>query len=95
VVLNDAGLGMVKHGQRLAGAPSIAHEIGTVRFDRIAEACGAQGFRVESFEDLARIPRRFLESSEHGPCVIDVIIDAEAVPPMMDRVVGLQTGIPK
>ncbi|HEX6240375.1 MAG TPA: thiamine pyrophosphate-binding protein [Polyangiales bacterium] len=95
VVLNDAGLGMVKHGQRLAGAPSIAHQIGSVRFDRIAEACGAQGFRVECLEDLARIPRRFLESSDHGPCVIDVVIDAEAVPPMMDRVVGLQTGIPK
>jgi acetolactate synthase-1/2/3 large subunit len=95
IVLNDAGLGMVKHGQRLAGAPSIAHEIGKIRFDLIAEGCGAAGFRVECFEDLARIPRHFLEAREHGPCLIDVVIDREAVPPMMDRVVGLQSGIPK
>jgi acetolactate synthase-1/2/3 large subunit len=95
LVLNDFGLGMVKHGQRLAGAPSIAHEIGNVRFDLIGQACGAAGFRVESMQDLARIPRRYLSASDHGPCIIDVVIDREAVPPMMDRVVGLQTGIPK
>jgi acetolactate synthase I/II/III large subunit len=95
LVLNDFGLGMVKHGQRLAGAPSIAHEIGNVRFDLIGQACGAAGFRVESMEDLARVPRRYLSANDHGPCIIDVVIDREAVPPMMDRVVGLQTGIPK
>jgi acetolactate synthase-1/2/3 large subunit len=95
IVLNDAGLGMVKHGQRLAGAPSIAHEIGQVRFDLIAEGCGAPGFRVTCLDDFARIPRTFFESNDGGPCLIDVIIDGEAVPPMMDRVVGLQTGIPK
>jgi acetolactate synthase-1/2/3 large subunit len=95
IVLNDAGLGMVKHGQRLAGAPSIAHEIGEIRFDLIAQGCGAPGFRVTCLDDLARIPRTFFESREGGPCLIDVVIDREAVPPMMDRVVGLQTGIPK
>jgi acetolactate synthase-1/2/3 large subunit len=95
LVLNDFGLGMVKHGQRLAGAPSIAHEIGNVRFDMIAQACGASGFRVESMEELQRIPRRYLSDNDHGPCIIDVVIDREAIPPMMDRVVGLQTGIPK
>jgi acetolactate synthase-1/2/3 large subunit len=95
VVLNDAGFGMVKHGQRLAGAPSIGHEIGDVRFDLIAQAVGAVGLRVASFADLERIPRRYLESADHGPCLIDVAIDGEAVPPMMDRVTGLASGIPK
>lgn len=95
VVLNDAGFGMVKHGQRLAKAPSIAHATGDVRFDMIAQGLGAAAFRVESYADLARIPRRFFESSDAGPCLIDVVIDAEAVPPMMDRVVGLASGIPK
>jgi acetolactate synthase I/II/III large subunit len=95
IVLNDAGLGMVKHGQRLAGAPSIAHEIGNIRFDLIARGCGAAGYRVESLEELRELPRAFLQSHERGPCVIDVVIDREAVPPMMDRVVGLQSGIPK
>jgi acetolactate synthase-1/2/3 large subunit len=95
IVLNDAGFGMVKHGQRLARAPSIAHEIGPVRFDMIAHAVGAAGFRVECLDDLARIPRRYLASNDHGPCLIDIVIDPEAIPPMVDRVVGLHSGIPK
>lgn len=95
VVLNDAGFGMVKHGQRLANAPSIAHQIGEVRFDMIAQGVGSDAFRVTSYAELETIPRCYFESSEHGPCLIDVVIDGEAVPPMMDRVVGLASGIPK
>jgi acetolactate synthase-1/2/3 large subunit len=90
VVLNDSGLGMVRHGQRLAGAPSIAHEIGDVRFDLIGRACGAAGFRVERLPDLESIPRCYFGSEDRGPCVIDVVIDRDAVPPMLDRVLGLQ-----
>ena len=95
IVLNDAGLGMVRHGQRLARAPSIAHEIPEVRFDLLANACGAPGMRVHSTDDLARIPREYLSSPSHGPFVVDVLIDREAVPPMADRVRGLAEGVPK
>lgn len=95
VVLNDRGLGMVRHGQRLAGAASIAHDIAPVRFDKIAEACGATGIRIESFDQLAAIPKRYLASDAHGPCLIDVCIDREAVPPMAERVLGLAVGIPQ
>ena len=89
VVLNDSGLGMVRHGQRLAGAEPIAHDISKVRFDRLAKACGARGLRVEHTEDLANIPRSWLSSDQGGPAVIDVSIDRCAVPPMADRVKGL------
>lgn len=95
IVLNDAGLGMVRHGQRLARAPSIAHEIPEVRFDLLAQACGALGMRVHCADDLARIPREYLSSPSHGPFVVDVLIDREAVPPMADRVRGLAEGVPK
>jgi acetolactate synthase I/II/III large subunit len=95
VVLNDAGLGMVRHGQRLGGAESIAHEIAPVRFDRIAQACGAAGMRIDRLSDLASVPRDWLGSDEGGPCLLDVQIDRDAVPPMADRVLGLATGIPK
>lgn len=95
VVLNDAGFGMVKHGQRLAGAASIGHELGAVHFELIARALGAEGFRVSSLDELERIPRHYFEAADHGPCLIDVVIDGEAVPPMVDRVLGLQSGIPK
>jgi acetolactate synthase-1/2/3 large subunit len=95
VVLNDGGFGMVKHGQRLAGAPSIAHATGEVRFDVVAQGLGAGALRVESYAELERIPRRYLESADEGPCLIDIVIDGEAIPPMMDRVIGLASGIPK
>ncbi|MGH8537159.1 MAG: thiamine pyrophosphate-binding protein [Gammaproteobacteria bacterium] len=95
MVLNDSGLGMVRHGQRLAGAESIAHEIAPVRFDRLAKACGARGTRVSRVAQLARVPRAWLSEDAGGPCVIDVCIDRSAVPPMADRVLGLAVGIPK
>ena len=95
LVLNDSGLGMVRHGQRMAGAESIAHDIAPVRFDLLAQACGAQGVRVPSFADLARLDRRWLCDDTAGPCVIDVCIDREAVPPMADRVSGLAAGRPR
>ena len=95
VVLNDRGFGMVRHGQRLAGAPSIAHEIAPVRFDGLARAVGASAFRVRSRRELADVPRWFLSSDSGGPCLIDVEIDREAVPPMAERVMGLASGVPK
>lgn len=95
IVLNDGGLGMVRHGQRLGGAESIAHEIPSVRFDDLARACGASGARVECAGDLERVPRAWLEEDAGGPHVIDVSIDREAVPPMADRVRGLAEGVPR
>ncbi len=93
IVLNDAGLGMVRHGQRLGGAESIGHEIPDVRFDHLAQACGARGYRVEAAEDLERLPVEWLSDDTGGPALIDVCIDREAVPPMADRVRGLARGV--
>jgi acetolactate synthase-1/2/3 large subunit len=93
VVLNDSGLGMVRHGQRLGGAESIAHEIAPVRFDRLAEACGAEGMRVNRLADLDQIPSDWLAADDGGPRVIDVSIDRNAVPPIGDRVHGLAPGV--
>lgn len=95
VVLNDSGLGMVRHGQRLGGAEPIAHEITPVRFDELARACGARGRRVESCAELESTDLDWLSSDGGGPCVIDVCIDREAIPPMADRVRGLAAGVPR
>jgi acetolactate synthase-1/2/3 large subunit len=89
VILNDDGLGMVRHGQRLAGAPSIAHDIAPVRFDALAHAVGPSSVRVETRGELAQVPSWFLAADSGGPCLIDVRIDREAVPPMADRVLAL------
>ena len=95
VVLNDSSLGMVRHGQKLAGAEPIAHDIPVVRFDRLARACGARGMRVADLSQLSRVPRCWLASDKGGPALIDVRIDPSAVPPMADRVRGLAVGVPK
>lgn len=95
VILNDSALGMVKHGQRMSGAQPIAFQIASVRFDQLGQACGAQGIRVETEAELAVLSRDWFESDEGGPCVIDVRIDADAVPPMADRVRGLNAGVPR
>lgn len=95
IVLNDGGLGMVRHGQRLGGAESIGHEIPNVSFDRLAEACGARGFRADCSDDLEALPLEWLSDDEGGPALIDVCIDRDAVPPMADRVRGLAEGAPR
>lgn len=95
LVLNDSALGMVRHGQKLSGAEPIAHEITEVRFDQLARACGASGLRVERLAELDAIDGAWFESDDGGPCVIDVRIDRDAVPPMADRVRGLAEGIPR
>jgi acetolactate synthase-1/2/3 large subunit len=95
VVLNDSALGMVRHGQKLSGAEPIAHEVAKVRFDQLAIACGARGLRVERQAELDAIDAAWFDSDDGGPCVIDVRIDRDAVPPMADRVRGLAEGIPR
>ncbi len=90
IILNDSGLGMVRHGQALSGSESIGHEIPTVRFDKLARACGARGYLIESADGLHRLPRCALTDDTGGPCVIDVRIDRTAVPPIVDRIRALE-----
>jgi acetolactate synthase-1/2/3 large subunit len=89
IVLNDSGLGMVRHGQSLSGSESIAHEIPTVRFDQLARACGAEGYLVESSAALCSLPRSAVADDSSGPCVLDIRVDRNAVPPILDRIRAL------
>jgi acetolactate synthase-1/2/3 large subunit len=81
VVLNDSSLGMVKHGQRLAGAESVGHELPRVDFCAMAEAMGVRGFRIRCPQDLLELSIADFQHGE-GPVLLDVRIDPEAVPPM-------------
>ncbi len=92
VVLNDASLGMVKHGQRLAGAERIAFELPPTDFAAVARAMGAQAHTIRSPEDLARLD---IESicTHPGPTLLDVYIDGEEVPPMNLRMRILGTDL--
>ena len=88
VVLNDAHLGMVYHGQRMTGAESIAHELPTVDFAAMAQACGALGLKVTDLRQLMELTPEDLFGQ--GPVVLDVHVDPELVPPMRARVEQLR-----
>lgn len=89
VILNDHALGMVKHGQRLAGAESIAHQLPETDFAAMARAMGAEGIIIRSPRDMQALDIETL-CSRHGPTVLDVRIDTEEVPPMSLRVQSLR-----
>lgn len=81
IVLNDAALGMVKHGQRLAGAERIAFELPPTDFAALAKALGAQAHTVRSPEELNALDIGAI-CKRKGPTLIDVYIDPEETPPM-------------
>ena len=89
-VLNDCGLGTVKHGQRMAGAEQIGYEIPPVDFAAMGRAMGVDGCTIHSVEDfnsvdlsdIIRTPRPFL---------LDIMIDPEEVPPIGRRMAALGT----
>ncbi len=90
VVLNDEALGMVKHGQRLAGAECIGFELPPTDFAAMARAMGADAHVVRTPADLLSIDFAAV-CARLGPTLIDVHIDGEEVPPMGLRMKVLGT----
>jgi acetolactate synthase-1/2/3 large subunit len=84
VVLNDGALGMVKHGQRLAGAERIAVDLPPTDFAALARALGAQAYSVHGPADFDRLDIAAL-CARKGPTLIAVHVDPEQVPPMNVR----------
>ena len=91
IILNDSALGMVKHGQRLAGAERIGFTLPQIDFAAYARALGAPGVVIESPDDLHALDVAAM-CARRGPTVLDVRIDAEEVPPMQSRMRMLHRG---
>jgi acetolactate synthase-1/2/3 large subunit len=89
VVLNDSALGMVKHGQRLAGAEPIGTELPQVDFAAFARSLGADGHTVRAPNDLLDIDFEAI-CERGGPTLIDVHIDPDEVPPIATRIKALE-----
>lgn len=92
VVLNDAALGMVKHGQRLAGAERIAYQLPPTDFAAMARAMGARGITIASPDELSVLDIDAI-CAHDGPTLLDVRIDGEEVPPMKLRMRVLGTAL--
>ncbi len=90
VILNDAALGMVKHGQRLAGAERVAFELPQINYAAMAEAMGIAGHVIESPEDFAALDMEAILKRQ-GPTLLDIRIDGEEVPPMSLRMQTLDS----
>ncbi len=84
VVLNDRALGMVKHGQRIAGAEQIGHELPPTDFAALARALGALAHTIRAPEDLSRLDIAAI-CAHNGPTLLDVLVDPDEVPPMNVR----------
>ena len=80
---------MVKHGQRLAGAESIAVDLSPVDFVSYARSMGAHAQRVDSPADMAALNVAAI-CKRDGPTVLDVYIDANEIPPLKQRIKMLQ-----
>jgi len=88
VVLNDGELGMVKHGQKLGGAEEIGFELPVIDYAKLAEAMGIEGITIKTPDELSAIDWKRL-GNKKAPTMINMIIDANEVPPMGQRVKGL------
>ena len=89
VVLNDAGLGMVRHGQRLGGAEQVAADMTATDFAAMARAMGADGFVIRSPDELLALDGEAM-CQRSGPTLLDVHVDMDAVPPIKMRIQSLQ-----
>lgn len=90
VVLNDAALGMVKHGQQLAHAERIAFKLPATDFTAMARAMGAHAHAIRKPDDFATLDMDAI-CKRKGPTLLDVHIDSEEVPPMSLRMRTLGT----
>ena len=90
VVLNDSALGMVKHGQRLAGAEAVGFELPQADLAGMARALGAEGIVIESPQDMDALDVEAI-CTHPGPTLLDVRVDREESPPMASRIRMLGT----
>lgn len=88
IILNDSGMGMVKHGQIMNGAESIAWELPQVDFAAMAASMGIRGHVIESPRDLLNLSFEEICPGD-GPTLLDVRIDPDQVPPMGMRLKAL------
>ncbi len=91
VILNDGALGMVKHGQRLAGAERVAFELPAVDYAAMARSMGVAGHVIHGPQDFDALDMNAILQRQ-GPTLLDIRIDGEEVPPMDLRMQTLEAG---
>jgi acetolactate synthase-1/2/3 large subunit len=90
VILNDAQLGMVYHGQKMASdGRVVASTFKKVDFCKIAEGLGARAIRIERPGEInLKLMDEIFSSGQ--PTVLDVAVDPDEPPPMKQRMAALE-----
>ena len=91
VVLNDSSLGTVKHGQVMAGAESIGHQLPSINYADMARAMGIVAYTIKSPIEMMDLNIGEL-CNRSGPTLLDVYIDPDEVPPLGERLEMLASG---
>jgi acetolactate synthase-1/2/3 large subunit len=88
VVMNNACWGMSQHGQDLVYGANrrAAVALADTNYDRVAEAFGGYGERIDRYDEIAPAVRRALDSGK--PACINLIIDPDVVHPVTPSMVG-------
>lgn len=89
VVANNGTWGMSLHGQGLQHGYDqlVATEIGDRPYDRMVEALGGHGERVEKLEDLAPAIERAIESGK--PACVNVLVDRDVYSPVTQAMASM------
>lgn len=91
IVLNDGQYGMIYHGRKMMGNPTISTQYPTCDVAKVAEGLGARGIRIDKPGEIT--PRLIQEIVESGvPTVLDVRVDPNDAAPIGSRLSSLKRG---
>lgn len=81
VVIKNNVLGQIKWEQMVfLGNPEFGVDLQPIDFVKFAEACGAQGFRIDDPKDCGTVLDRALSANVGGPVVIEAVVDPFEAP---------------
>lgn len=83
LIFNNSSLAFEYHEQKYRWNGNVVHEandFGTVDYAAAAQALGADGYRVQTRQQLVAALAKGMASDR--PCVLDIVIDREAFPPV-------------
>jgi pyruvate dehydrogenase (quinone) len=84
VVFKNNSLSMDYYEQEALGNPTYGADLTAIDFVKVAEACGAEGYRCTKKEDVAATLTKAFASDK--PAVIEVLVDPDQAPAAPDKV---------
>jgi pyruvate oxidase len=93
IVLNNHKIAMIKFEQEVMGNIEYGTDLQNPNFASYAETCGGRGFRVEAPDELLPALQKAVQLN--GPCIIDVVVDANEAPIPANITFGQAVGYTK